>query len=191
MIIIIDNYDSFTYNLVHLVGQISDHKIQVIRNDAMSVEAVLALKPTAILISPGPATPDQAGICLELVKAIAKLDSPLPLLGVCLGHQTIGQAFGGNIIRTFPCHGKTSRIRHQNSGLFHGIENPLQVVRYHSLLVDSATLPPILSVDATTEEGLIMAFHHQTLPIYGVQFHPESIATKFGEKIIENFIDSF
>ncbi|MFK7867414.1 MAG: aminodeoxychorismate/anthranilate synthase component II [Alphaproteobacteria bacterium] len=197
MLIIIDNYDSFTYNLVHQMahcGEIhSPNDIKIIRNDALSVDQVLALNPRAIIISPGPATPDQAGICIPLIQAAAKRGD-LPVLGVCLGHQALGAAFGAKIIRTPPLHGKITPINHQNTALFRHIPNPVAVTRYHSLIIDKQSLPDQFIIDASVnnpdnaaKDGLIMAMHHRSLPLYGVQFHPESIATQHGNQMIKNF----
>lgn len=181
---LIDNYDSFTFNVVHALGM-EGAKVEVFRNDAISVAKLLAARHDAIVISPGPGTPDEAGITLEL---IAKAAASVPILGICLGHQAIGQAFGGKVVRTKPMHGKTSPIRHSGQGLFRGINGPLVVGRYHSLVVDAARLPPALIVDAKSEDGLIMAMHHTEFPLYGVQFHPESIATEQGALICRNFL---
>jgi len=187
MFLLIDNYDSFTYNLVHYLGELGV-AVDVRRNDAVSVDAALALAPQAIVISPGPGVPDGAGICLDLVAAAAKRQ--VPVFGVCLGHQVIGQAFGGKIIRApVPMHGKIDNIRHHNTDLFQGLPNPLVATRYHSLIVEAATLPDCLSVTAQTADGLIMGLAHRELPIRGVQFHPESIATTAGHELLANFIE--
>ena len=185
MIVVIDNYDSFTYNLVHYIGE-HEKDIQVIRNDEMSVKEVLNLNPKKIIISPGPCTPSEAGISIDLIKRTSA-----PLLGVCLGHQAIGAAFGGNVIKAPDIyHGKTSNVIHNKSGVFNGINSPYKVVRYHSLIVEKSSLPNELLVTATLEDNdeVIMALEHKTRPIYGVQFHPESIDTDNGKKLIENFL---
>ena len=185
MIVVIDNYDSFTYNLVHYIGE-HEKDIQVIRNDEMSVKEVLNLNPKKIIISPGPCTPSEAGISIDLIKRTSA-----PLLGVCLGHQAIGAAFGGNVIKAPDIyHGKTSNVIHNKSGVFNGINSPYKVVRYHSLIVEKSSLPNELQVTATLEDNdeVIMALEHKTRPIYGVQFHPESIDTDNGKKLIENFL---
>lgn len=186
MILVIDNYDSFTYNLVHYLNELGA-ETNVVRNDALSVDQALGKRPEAVLLSPGPCDPDQAGICLPLLK-----DAPddLAILGVCLGHQAIGQAFGGDVIRAKALmHGKTSQIHHDGKGLFAGMANPFTATRYHSLAVDRATLPADLEVTAWTEDGEIMGLQHKTRPIYGVQFHPESIATEGGHHLLANFLD--
>jgi len=185
MIIVIDNYDSFTYNLVHYIGEL-EKDIKVIRNDEMSVSEIIDNNPSKIVISPGPCTPKEAGISIELIKA-----AKVPVLGVCLGHQAIGAAFGGNIIKAPEIfHGKTSSIDHDGSLIFGGIERIYDVVRYHSLIIDMKTLPSELNVTATLSDNkeIIMAVEHISRPIYGVQFHPESIDTNNGKKLIENFI---
>ncbi len=186
MILVVDNYDSFTYNLVHYLAELGA-ATRVVRNDALTVAEALALKPDAVLLSPGPCTPDEAGICLDLIKAAP--DS-LPILGVCLGHQSIGQAFGGKVIRAKSLmHGKTSPIHHKGEGLFKGMKNPFTAARYHSLAVLEDTLPDVLEIQAWTEDGEIMGLRHKTRPIYGVQFHPESIATEGGHQLLANFLD--
>lgn len=184
-IALIDNYDSFTFNVVHALG-IEGARVDVIRNDAMASSDLLARNYEAIVISPGPGTPDEAGITLDVIAAL--IEEPVPLFGICLGHQAIGQAFGGTVMRASPVHGKTSRITHDGKGLFFGINGPLEVARYHSLVVEAKTLPAALHATARTEDGLIMAMTHKDLPIYGVQFHPESIATEHGALICRNFI---
>jgi anthranilate synthase component 2 len=181
MILLIDNYDSFTYNLVHYLGDLGADVV-VHRNDAIDVQAAMALKPSAIVLSPGPKAPEQAGICLALTHAAA--EARMPLLGVCLGHQTIGAAFGGNIV-----HGKMGTMHHTNQGVFRGLPNPFQATRYHSLVVDPATLPDVLEVTAKLEDGTIMGLQHRMLPIQGVQFHPESIRSEHGHQILQNFLD--
>jgi len=186
MILVIDNYDSFTYNLVHYLNELGA-TTRVVRNDVLTVDDALALKPEAILMSPGPCAPDQAGICLELIKTAP---DDLPLLGVCLGHQAIGQAMGGDVIRAKTLmHGKTSQIFHQGRGLFSGLPAPFTAARYHSLAVARDTLPDVLEVTAWTEDGEIMGLQHKTRPIHGVQFHPESIATEGGHDLLSNFLD--
>ena len=187
MIIVLDNYDSFTYNLVHYIGELKK-EVKVIRNDEMTVSEVLNLAPEKIVISPGPCTPDQAGISVELIKS-----SIVPILGVCLGHQAIGAAFGGNIIKAPEVfHGKISSIKHMEDGLFKDISSPYNVVRYHSLVIDMVSFPEELKITATLENdpNVIMAVEHKKKPIYGVQFHPESIDTVDGKKLIQNFIES-
>ena len=185
MRLLIDNYDSFTYNLVHFLGELGA-EFTVRRNDALSAEQALALKPEAIVISPGPCDPDRAGICLEL---IAKAAGQVPILGVCLGHQAIGQAFGGRVVRApLVVHGKLSAIRHHGTGLFAGLPDPFQATRYHSLIVERQSLPDCLEITAETEDGVIMGLAHRRHPIYGVQFHPESIATEHGHRLLKNFL---
>jgi len=186
MILLIDNYDSFTFNLVQFLGDLGADCL-VKRNDALTPEEALALNPEAIVLSPGPCTPNEAGICLDLVKLAA--ERKLPLFGVCLGHQSIGQAFGGEVIRaTEPVHGKTSPIFHDNTDVFAGLPNPFTATRYHSLIVRRTTMPECLVATAWTEDGTMMGLRHATLPIYGVQFHPESIATSGGHQILGNFL---
>ncbi len=183
MYLLIDNYDSFTYNLWHYLGELGA-EVVVERNDALSVEAALALKPQGIVISPGPSDPDHAGICLELVRRAGQI----PLLGVCLGHQAIGQAFGGKVVRApAPMHGKVSEIRHDGSGIFAGLPNPLPATRYHSLIVERESLPAALAVTAECD-GLIMGLAHRERPVQGVQFHPESIASVGGHDLLRNFL---
>lgn len=185
MITIIDNYDSFTYNLVHYFGDLGV-EARVYRNDEKTASAVLAEKPAAIVMSPGPCTPNEAGICLDLVK---KNKGRIPLLGVCLGHQTIGQAFGGRVIRAPTLmHGKLSQIYHEGRSLFRGLPDGFEATRYHSLIVERDTLPSCLSVTASTSDGLIMALEHRSEPTFGVQFHPESIASQHGHAILANFL---
>ena len=186
MFLLIDNYDSFVYNLRHFLGELGAG-FEVHRNDAISVADAMAMQPEGIVISPGPCDPDKAGICLDLVAAAAT--ARIPLLGVCLGHQTIGQAFGGKVIRApEPMHGKLSRMHHNDTGVFSGLPNPFEATRYHSLLVERSSLPNCLEVNAWTEDGLIMGFRHRTLPIHGVQFHPESIASQAGHRLLGNFL---
>lgn len=184
-ILLIDNYDSFTFNLVHYLQELGA-QVDVVRNDAMSVEEALNHPSSGILISPGPCDPDTAGICLPLLKAIKK--NPKPVFGVCLGHQSIGQAFGGKVIRApIPMHGKTSIMEHTNKGVFAELPSPFKATRYHSLIVERETLPDCLEITAETD-GLIMALQHKTLPLHGVQFHPESIASEHGHTILKNFL---
>ena len=188
MILIIDNYDSFTYNLVHLIGELSP-KIVVKRNDAISVMDAINMKPSGIVLSPGPCDPDQAGICLELTLRAA--ENEIPLLGVCLGHQTIAQAFGGDIIRCHEIiHGKLGEIHHENDELFVGVPKVFNATRYHSLIVSRETLPKELNETAWLKDGTIMGLSHKKLPIFGVQFHPESIASQYGYQLIKNFLDN-
>ena len=187
MLLLIDNYDSFTYNLVQFLGDLGADT-RVVRNDAMTAEEALALKPDAIVLSPGPCDPDAAGICLEVIRLSAA--RRMPLLGVCLGHQAIGQAFGGKVIRApFPMHGKVSAVTHDGSGVFASLPSPFNIARYHSLIVENSTLPSDLTVTARTADGLIMGMVHKTLPIHGVQFHPESIASEYGHELLKNFLD--
>jgi anthranilate synthase component 2 len=185
MFLLIDNYDSFTYNLFHYFGELGV-EMEVRRNDAISVDDALALRPAAIVISPGPCDPDRAGICLDLIRAAA---GRVPLLGVCLGHQAIGQAFGGDVVRApLPMHGKISRISHDGAGLFAGLPNPFEATRYHSLMVEEKTLPASLVACAHSEDGVVQGLRHRDLLVCGVQFHPESIATRGGKTILTNFI---
>ena len=187
MLLLIDNYDSFTYNLVHYLGELGADVV-VRRNDALDVQAAMALQPEAIVLSPGPCDPAQAGICLALTAAAA--ETRTPLLGVCLGHQTIGQAFGGKVVR---CHeivpGKMGVMHHAGQGVFAGLPSPFRATRYHSLVVERQTLPDCLEVTAWLEDGTIMGLRHRELPIEGVQFHPESIASEHGHQILRNFLD--
>jgi anthranilate synthase component 2 len=186
MILLIDNYDSFTFNLVHYLGDLGA-TCDVRRNNTLSAADALALRPEAIVLSPGPCTPNEAGICLDLIAAAAA--ARIPLLGVCLGHQAIGQAFGGSVIRApKPVHGKTSPIHHTNTDVFASLPSPFNATRYHSLIVDRATLPASLAITAETEESLIMGLAHRCLPIFGVQFHPESIASEHGHALLANFL---
>ncbi|WP_312164202.1 aminodeoxychorismate/anthranilate synthase component II [Phenylobacterium sp.] len=185
MILVIDNYDSFTYNLVHYLNELGAETL-VYRNDALSVEEALGLKPQGVLLSPGPCTPNEAGICLEL---LAAAPDDLPILGVCLGHQAIGQAYGGEVVRAKAImHGKTSAIHHEGKGIFAGLPEPVTATRYHSLSVEKSTLPEVLEVTAWTEDGEIMGFQHKAKPVHGVQFHPESIATEGGHAMLANFL---
>jgi anthranilate synthase component 2 len=186
MILVIDNYDSFTYNLVHYLNELGA-QTRVFRNDALSVDEALALRPQAVLLSPGPCTPDEAGLCLEL---LARAPGSLPILGVCLGHQAMGQAEGGQVIRAKTLmHGKTDAIAHTGVGLFKDIPTPFTATRYHSLAIDRASLPNTLEVTAWTSDGEIMGVQHRQRPWHGVQFHPESIATQYGHEMLANFLD--
>ncbi len=186
MLLVIDNYDSFTYNLVHYIGDVGG-VCDVHRNDQITVAEVLARKPAGIVLSPGPCTPNEAGICLELIAAAAK--EQVPLLGVCLGHQAVGQAFGGKVVRAaVPMHGKLSSIRSIGKGVFEDVPSPFEATRYHSLIVERASLPAELEIVAQLDDGMIMGMRHRSLPIHGVQFHPESIASQHGHKILENFL---
>jgi anthranilate synthase component 2 len=186
MIVLVDNYDSFTFNLVHYLGGLGAD-VAVHRNDKISVNDVLAMEPEAIVLSPGPCTPNEAGICLDLIK---KASGKVPIMGVCLGHQAIGQAFGGNVVRApSPVHGKLSEVRHQNGGVFRGINGPFKATRYHSLVVERSTFPDDLVVTAETDDRLVMGLSHKSLPVHGVQFHPESIASEHGKVILKNFLD--
>ena len=188
MLLLIDNYDSFTYNLFHYLGE-AGAQVEVKRNDALSVDEAVALKPKAIVLSPGPCSPNEAGICMPLIAKALELS--IPLLGVCLGHQSIGQALGGKVIRApKPVHGKVDRFTHNGKGLFKNIPSPFTATRYHSLIVERATLPADLEVTAENDEGLIMAMQHKNKPIYGVQFHPESIASEHGHEMFRNFVRS-
>ena len=185
MILVIDNYDSFTYNLVHYLNELGAETL-VYRNDALSVEEALGLKPQGVLLSPGPCTPNEAGICLDL---LAAAPDDLPILGVCLGHQAIGQAYGGQVVRAKAImHGKTSQIEHTGKGIFAGLPNPVTATRYHSLSVERSTMPDVLEVTAWTDDGEVMGFQHKTKPVHGVQFHPESIATEGGHAMLANFL---
>ena len=185
MILMIDNYDSFTYNLVHYFAELGA-EMRVVRNDAMTADEAMALKPRAFVLSPGPCTPNEAGICLDL---IARAPADMPILGVCLGHQAIGQAFGGVVGPAMTImHGKTSLVRHEGRGLFHGIESAFTATRYHSLAVRRAGLPDCLQIDAQTDDGEIMGLSHRQRPIFGVQFHPESIASEHGHELLGNFL---
>jgi anthranilate synthase component II len=183
---LIDNYDSFTFNLVHYLGELGA-EVAVWRNDEISVEETLATKPDAIVLSPGPCTPNEAGICLDLVRAASETT---PIFGVCLGHQAIGQAFGGEVVRApAPMHGKVSRIEHNARGIFRGLNGPFLATRYHSLVIERSTAPSDLEVSAESDDRLIMAVGHRERPVYGVQFHPESIASEHGRQILRNFLD--
>jgi anthranilate synthase component 2 len=185
-VLLIDNYDSFTFNLVHYLGGLGAD-VAVHRNDKITVDAVIAADPDAIVLSPGPCTPNEAGICLDL---ISKASERIPTFGVCLGLQAMGQAFGGQVVRApTPVHGKVSEVRHQGQGVFRGINGPFKATRYHSLVVDRASLPKDLAVTADTDDKLIMGVAHATRPVHGVQFHPESIASEHGHLILKNFLD--
>ena len=187
MLLLIDNYDSFTYNLVHYLGTLGT-EIEIRRNDAINVQAAMAMKPAGILLSPGPCDPDQAGVCLALTKAAA--ETRTPLLGVCLGHQSIGQAFGGNVVRCHEIvHGKMGTMHHTGRGLFKDLPTPYEATRYHSLIVERDTLPAVLEVTAELEDGTIMGLQHRDLPIHGVQFHPESIRSEHGHALLQNFVN--
>lgn len=188
MIVMIDNYDSFTYNLVQYVGELGE-RVHVVRNDEVSLDEIAALSPKALMISPGPQTPDEAGISLDCVRQFA---GSIPILGVCLGHQTLARAFGGSIIRAKRLmHGKTSQIFHDGNTIFRGLPQPFTATRYHSLIVDSDTLPDCFEVSAKSEYGEMMAIRHRSLPLEGVQFHPESILTTHGQQLLQNFLDIY
>ncbi len=187
MITLIDNYDSFTYNLVQYLGEIGA-KVRIYRNDEKTAQHIIGEQPSGILISPGPSNPDNAGICLELIKLASEHN--IALFGVCLGHQAIAQAFGGDVVRApLPMHGKVSSITHNNSNMFKGIPSPFNVTRYHSLIAEKKSLPDCLEITAQTDDGIIMALSHKEKPIYGVQFHPESIATEHGHALLKNFVE--
>ena len=192
MILLIDNYDSFTYNLYHYLieagKKAKKEEVLVKRNDKISIQEIKDLNPSAIILSPGPCTPNEAGICLEVIE---KFKGVYPILGVCLGHQAIGQAFGGNVVKTYPMHGKISEIFHQGKNLFKGLPSPFKATRYHSLIIKKETCPKNLEITATTQDGIIMGIADEKLKIFGVQFHPESIASEHGHQIIENFLGSF
>ena len=187
MLLLIDNYDSFTFNLVHYLGELGA-TCDVRRNDALDVQAAMALRPEGIILSPGPCDPDRAGICLALTEAAA--ETGIPLLGVCLGHQTIGQAFGGKVVRAEEIvHGKIGAIHHDGKSVFAGLPSPLQATRYHSLIVERESLPDCLEITAWLEDGTIMGLQHKTKPIHGLQFHPESIRSEHGHAMLKNFLD--
>jgi anthranilate synthase component 2 len=187
MLLLIDNYDSFTYNLVHYLGELGA-EMEVWRNDALTVQDAMAMNPSGILLSPGPCDPDQAGICLALTEAAA--ETKTPLMGVCLGHQTIGQAFGGKVVRCHEIvHGKMGTMHHTNKSVFKGLPSPFEATRYHSLVVERESLPDCLEITAELEDGTIMGLQHRELPIHGVQFHPESIASEHGHALLKNFIE--
>jgi anthranilate synthase component II len=183
-ILLIDNYDSFTYNLLHYVVE-AGATVDVIRNDATTIAEIQRHRPDAIVISPGPGAPNESGICPAVIK---ELGDTIPILGVCLGHQAIGEVFGGNVVRHTPVHGKTSDIFHHGKGVFAGLPSPFRATRYHSLVIEPSTIPACLEVTATTEDGIIMGVQHTTHPVFGVQFHPESIASEYGHDIIRNFV---
>jgi anthranilate synthase component 2 len=186
MILLIDNYDSFTWNLVHYLGQLGA-TVDVFRNDQITVDEAMAKRPEAIVLSPGPCDPDKAGICLELIR---RAGETTPILGVCLGHQAIGQIYGGRVVRApAPMHGKVSTIRHAGTGVFRNLPDQFKATRYHSLTVDPASLPNTLTVTARTDDGVIMGLMHREHPVHGVQFHPESIATEHGHALLKNFLD--
>ncbi|HEY3637262.1 MAG TPA: aminodeoxychorismate/anthranilate synthase component II [Rhizomicrobium sp.] len=186
MLLLIDNYDSFTWNLVHYFGELGEDVV-VKRNDELGTADALAMRPDAIVLSPGPCDPDRAGICLDLITVS---NGSVPILGVCLGHQAIGQAYGGHIVRApAPMHGKLSRIRHTGRSVFRGLDDGFEATRYHSLVIDPATIPKCLEVTATTDDGVIMGVMHRDLPVHGVQFHPESIASQHGHALLRNFLD--
>jgi anthranilate synthase component 2 len=188
MLLLIDNYDSFTYNLVHYLGELGADVV-VRRNDAIDVQEAMAMNPAGIMLSPGPCDPAQAGICLALTQAAA--ETKTPLIGVCLGHQTIGEAFGGKVVRAGDIvHGKMGTMHHTGKGLFADLPTPFEATRYHSLIVERDTLPDCLEITAELEDGMIMGLQHKTLPIYGVQFHPESIKSEHGHKLLQNFTDT-
>ncbi len=186
MIVLIDNYDSFTYNLVQYFGDLGV-ETAVYRNDQISPAEVFDLKPKAVVISPGPSDPDHAGICLDVIKQAGEKD--MPLFGVCLGHQAIGQVFGGDIVRVAPMHGKTSQMYHEGKSVFKGLPSPFEATRYHSLTIAPESVPDCLEITAKTDDGVIMGVQHKTKPIHGVQFHPESIATQHGHAMLKNFLD--
>ncbi len=184
--LVIDNYDSFTYNLVHYLGELGADII-VRRNDKVTLDEIAAMAPDAIVLSPGPCTPNEAGICLAVID---RFKTTIPMLGVCLGHQAMGQALGGEVVRAPSLfHGKTSKINHSGKGIFRGLNSGFEATRYPSLIVNADTLPPDLEVTATTDDGLIMGMQHSTLPIHGVQFHPESIASENGHALLQNFLN--
>ncbi len=186
MLLMIDNYDSFTYNLVQYLGELGQ-EVKVVRNDEMAVDEIEALKPARIVLSPGPCTPNEAGVSLEVIRRFA---GKVPILGVCLGHQAIGQAYGGHIVHAKTLmHGKVSRIHHTGKGVFAGLPSPYTATRYHSLAIERETCPPELEVTAWTEDGEIMGVRHRSLPVEGVQFHPESILTEHGHELLRNFLD--
>ncbi len=194
-VLVIDNYDSFTFNLVQRLGELGA-RVDVLRNDAEGAEEILARRPERLVLSPGPCTPNEAGVCLELIARACGLNGyapperAIPILGVCLGHQSIGQAFGGKVVRArAPVHGKAEEILHDGSGIFRGVPKPLRGGRYHSLVVDRRTLPRELKISARTRDGIVMGLRHRTLPVFGVQFHPESILTPDGQILLRNFLE--
>ena len=190
MLVLIDNYDSFTYNLVHYFQELGE-KVRVFRNDGISSEEVLKLNPTSLVISPGPSTPMNSGICMNLIKLNSRKKKPIPTLGVCLGHQVIAECFDAKVIQSGePVHGKVSKIFYNKSKLFEGMNNPFNATRYHSLIVDEKTVKPNLLITAKTQHNVIMAIEHKSLPLFGVQFHPESIATDNGHLLLKNFLKS-
>ncbi len=185
MILLIDNYDSFTYNLFHYLGELGA-QVKVVRNDEITADQALALKPQGIVLSPGPCTPNEAGICLDVIK---QADGRMPILGVCLGHQAIGQVYGGRVVRApEPMHGKLSRVHHTGRSVFRGLNNDFLATRYHSLTIDPPSMPAALEVTATSEDGVIQGVMHKTHPVHGVQFHPESIASENGHALLNNFL---
>jgi anthranilate synthase component 2 len=185
VLLLVDNYDSFTYNLFHYLGELGA-KVKVVRNDEITAQEALAMKPEGIVLSPGPCTPNEAGICLDLIE---KAQGRMPILGVCLGHQAIGQAYGGRIVRApEPMHGKLSRVHHTGKSVFRGLNNDFLATRYHSLTIDPPSMPPSLEVTATSEDGVIQGVMHKTHPVHGVQFHPESIASENGHALLGNFL---
>lgn len=185
MFLLIDNYDSFTYNLYHYLGELGA-QVEVHRNDAIDVKRALEMAPMGIILSPGPCDPDRAGICLDLVRTAA---DRVPILGVCLGHQAIGQAFGGRVVRApVPMHGKLSTVRHDGKGVFEGLPSPFEATRYHSLTLDRESLPEALEISAETDDGVVMGIRHRKFPAHGVQFHPESIASEHGHALLRNFL---
>ena len=185
MILLIDNYDSFTWNLFHYLGELGA-EVKVVRNDEITADEALALKPDGIVLSPGPCTPNEAGICMDVIR---KADGKVPILGVCLGHQAIGQVYGGEIVRApEPMHGKMSTIHHDGKSVFRGLNNDFQATRYHSLTIDPPSMPEALEVTATSADGVIQGVMHKTHPVHGVQFHPESIASENGHALLENFL---
>jgi anthranilate synthase component 2 len=185
VILLIDNYDSFTYNLFHYLGQLGA-EVKVVRNDEITAEEALAMKPEGIVLSPGPCSPNEAGICLDVIR---RADGRMPILGVCLGHQAIGQVYGGNVVRApAPMHGKLSRMHHTGKSVFRGLNNDFLATRYHSLTIDPPSMPASLEVTATSEDGVIQGVMHKTHPVHGVQFHPESIASENGHAILANFL---
>jgi anthranilate synthase component II len=185
LILLIDNYDSFTYNLFHYLGELGA-QVKVVRNDEISADQALALKPQGIVLSPGPCTPNEAGICLDVIK---QADGRVPILGVCLGHQAIGQVYGGKVVRApEPMHGKLSRVHHTGKSVFRGLNNDFLATRYHSLTIDPPSMPAALEVTATSEDGVIQGVMHKTHPVHGVQFHPESIASENGHALLNNFL---
>lgn len=184
MLLLIDNYDSFTYNLFHYLGELGAD-VHVVRNDQLSAEEALALKPEGIVLSPGPCTPNEAGICMDVIK---QAGGNVPILGVCLGHQSIGQVYGGDIVRTRAMHGKVSRIHHTGKGVFRGLNNDFEATRYHSLTIAPESMPDVLEVTARADDGVIMGVMHKRYPVHGVQFHPESIASENGHALLQNFL---